>query len=178
MKHRMVIATFIIGIFIIWLILYIRMQINVKEPVVEAYHKGEKFKYYGLEITPIDFEVYDYYEFKDKYKQPDKHITGELNDRYIVANIHVKNTSGYDVKLKNGLETWMMGIDNYSNGQSDELMAFNNSNPYKKNADVDMKLFFKFVDGGNYEGSTDSIKKSRIRVYMSFYPEERYIEYQ
>lgn len=177
MKHRSVVL-FLICLLLVWICLYIRMQINVKEPIVEAYNMGEKFKYYGLEIIPMSYEIYDYYGFREKYGQPDKNMTDELNDRYIVANLHVKNTSGYDLKLKNGLETWMMGIDNYSNGQSADLEIFNKNNPYKKDAEIDMKLFFRFVDGGNYNGNTDSIKNSRIRVYMSFYPEERYVEFQ
>jgi hypothetical protein len=177
MKYKKCAFLFIAIVLIVWTALYIKMQVNVKEPIVTKYKQGETFKYFGLEITPNDLELYDYNEFKAKYGEPDKNYSDENNDRYVVVNLHVKNTIGKDIIVKDTISSWMMGIDNYSNGQSYDLLWEKNENPYKKNADVDLKLFYRFVDGENYKGDLKSIKESTIRVYMSFYPEERFIQY-
>ena len=100
-------------------------------------------------------------------------------DRYIVVNIHVKNISGQDIKIQNTISTWNMSIDNYTNGQSLDLMEFNQIqvSPYQKDAEVDLKLFFRFRDGQTYWGDVEKIKDSPIRIYLSYYPELRYIQY-
>ena len=72
-----------------------------------------------------------------------------------------------------------MSIDNYTNGQSLDLMEFNQIqvSPYQKDAEVDLKLFFRFRDGQTYWGDVEKIKDSPIRIYLSYYPELRYIQY-
>lgn len=177
MKHRRIIIYLCVCLVVVWLLFYIRMQNIVKEPVEDMYNQGDTLKYYGLEITPGDLEVYDYNDFKKKYGKPDDDYSDELHDRYIIVNIHVKNKSGKDINIKDGISTWMMSIDNFSNGQSGDLMGLNNVSPYEKDAEVDLKLFFRFVDGTTYQGDVDKIKKSPIRIYMSYYPELRYIKY-
>ena len=163
-RKKILIAVISICVLSVWIIFFIRMHIVVKEPIEEVYRQGDILKYYGLEIAVGDLEIYDFNAEKD---------------RYIVVNIHVKNISGQDIKIQNTISTWNMSIDNYTNGQSLDLMGFNQIpvSPYQKDAEVDLKLFFRFKDGQTYRGDIEKIKDSPIRIYLSYYPELRYIQY-
>lgn len=181
MRHRkkILIAVIFICLLSVWFIFFLRMHIAVKEPIEEVYRQGDILKYYGLEITVGDLEVYDFNEFVESYGKPDDMYSDTEKDRYIVVNIHVKNISGQDIRIQNTISTWNMSIDNYTNGQSMDLMTFNQIpiSPYEKDAEVDLKLFFRFTDGQTYQGNVEKIKASPIRIYLSYYPELRYIQY-
>ena len=178
MKRKRYAMIVFLCVLVVWLLFYIRMSFLIKEPEEVVYRQGDTFKYYGLEITPEDLEIYDYNEFKSRYGKPDENYSDEEHDRYVVVNIHSKNKTGKDINIKAGISTWTMSIDNYSNGQSADLMGLNSVRPYEKDADVDLKLFFRFADGQTYQGNIEKIRKSTICIYMSYYPELRYIKYE
>lgn len=178
-RKKILIAVISICVLSVWIIFFIRMHIVVKEPIEEVYRQGDILKYYGLEIAVGDLEIYDFKGFAESYGEPDEMYSDAEKDRYIVVNIHVKNISGQDIKIQNTISTWNMSIDNYTNGQSLDLMEFNQIqvSPYQKDAEVDLKLFFRFRDGQTYRGDVEKIKDSSIRIYLSYYPELRYIQY-
>ena len=106
-RKKILIAVISICVLSVWIIFFIRMHIVVKE------------------IAVGDLEIYDFKGFAESYGEPDEMYSDAEKDRYIVVNIHVKNISGQDIKIQNTISTWNMSIDNYTNGQSLDLMGFN-----------------------------------------------------
>lgn len=173
MNYKKVLLLLCIVFLIIWSVLFYRINHNIKQPIYSYYEIGDSFLYYGLEITPMKISLYEKNSFENEFGYL---LTEEYDDLLIiVVDLHIKNSSGYDIRIKDSLHTWMIETNNFSNGQNMEFMNLNTSDPYKKDSDVDYKLFFQFMNGINYFGGIEKLKKSEIRLYMSFYPEARCI---
>lgn len=177
MKHKtFVIICIIAAVILIWLCMYLRMNHIVPEPVEDEYVQGEEIRYYGLKIVPGDMEIYTNAGMQEMYGKIDD-FDDDPKAVYVVVNLHVINESGCDVNIEEGINAWIMSIGYFSNGQCCNLRSMNHKNPYAKDAETDLKLFYRFADGV-YKGNAETVRKSSVKVYFSYYPETRYIKYQ
>ena len=162
---------------LIWVVGYLWINNRVKQPMKTVYREGDTFLYYGMEITVGKKEVYSAHEFckiSPVRLQADRDLEHGI---VLVINFHIRNTSGYDIHLKEGLQNWQAETgDYYYNGQMYELLMASEY-PYKKDSEMDFQMFFFFIDGQNFSGGIESFRESEVRVYMSYYPESRYIQY-
>ena len=176
MKYKRLVILLVIGAILLWGVGYFRINLVYRETEFISYHEGDLFHYQGMDITVGSLERYSAEEFERK--------TGKslsLRDRkdtlVVVANLHVKNVSGRDLVLKSGLQHWQIETEDfYCNGQSYELTEKKNFS-YKKDSNMDCQLYFTFHDGSNFQGGLKRLRESSMRIYISYYPEARYIQY-
>lgn len=167
-KILIIVFTFIV---IFWALAYVRINSIYKQATQDRYTINQKCMYYGLEIIPIEYKIYRGTEFEKLYNVE---IFDEKTEfQYvIVTTIHVKNLAGEYVDIKEGLYTWNIEVGLCGNGQELYLNT-NEPNPYEKDCDIVYNMYFTM----GYFGTLDELKKEKIRVYMGYYPELRYLEF-
>lgn len=169
-KYRILMVFFTLTV-ILWVLAYVRINCIYKQATPNCYTLGQKCMYYGLEITPIEYTIYKGADFEKLYNVDIFDAKSEYQ-YVIVTTIHVKNLSGKYVDLKGGLYTWNIEVGLCGNGQELYLNT-NEPNPYEKDSDIVYNMYFTM----GYYGTIDELEKEKVRVYMGYYPELRFLEF-
>ena len=146
-RKRSVLTGFlVIFLLVVWAYFVYDINEAYPSPKNQEYKEGDTLDYYGLKVTAKEIDVFDYNEFCQEiegFREYSEDEDGFENSIYFLVHLHVKNSTKEDKQFKyGGFTSWMLEVDNCSNGMSEELayLVDYNKDVYKAGSDMDIIL--------------------------------------
>lgn len=184
-KKKAVLPGFVLILFLaVWIYFVYDINAAYPSPKNYEYKEGETFEYYGLKVTPKEIEVFDYDEFCQKIEGFRDYSEGDEvfeNSIYFLAHIHVENPAKEDKIFKFAdISTWMLEVDNCSNGMSDDLayLVDYSDDIYKAGSNMDIVLPYYLYKENIRCKTKEELLQHDIKIVAKYYPKKEYIYYE
>lgn len=174
----------VIFLLVIWAYFVLDINMAYPSPQNQEYKEGDTFDYYGLKVTAKEIDVFDYDEFCQEIEGFREYSEdGDVfeNSIYFLIHLHVENPTKEDKKFKyGGFASWMLEVDNCSNGMSEELayIVDYSNDVYKAGSDMDIVLPYYLYKENIKCKSKDELLQHDIKIVAKYYPQKKYICYK